>query len=121
VTGRGEQAEVPVAPRFATGQVMTVFRSRRRPENEPAYYELLAVMEGAARSMPGFVDFKTFGAEDGERVTLVTFASPEEHRAWRDDPRHRQAQHRGRDEFYAEYSVQVGECVHVSQWERDEG
>ncbi len=100
---------------------MTVFRSKRRPENETAYYDLLAVMERAARSMPGFVDFKTFGAEDGERVTLVTFASTEEQRAWRDDPRHRQAQQRGRDEFYAEYSVQVGECVHVSQWERDDG
>jgi heme-degrading monooxygenase HmoA len=73
-------------------------------------------MEAAARDMPGFVDFKTFEAEDGEKVSLVTFASAEDHRAWRDDPRHRAAQQQGRDQFYERYSVQVGECVHVSTW-----
>ena len=68
-------------------------------------------------ALPGFVDFKSFTAEDGERVSLVTFASPDAQRAWREDPRHRAAQERGRREFYLEYSVQVGECVHVSTWE----
>jgi heme-degrading monooxygenase HmoA len=97
---------------------MTIFRSRRRDGVEEAYLGLAAEMEAAARAMPGFVDYKTFGAEDGERVTLVTFDSPASQRAWREDRRHRAAQRRGRDEFYLEYSVQVGECAHVSQWRR---
>ena len=46
--------------------------------------------------MPGFVDFKSFVADDGERVSIVTFASVETHRAWRDHPEHRAAQHMGR-------------------------
>ncbi len=69
-----------------------------------------------ARSLPGFVDFKTFSADDGEHVSLVTFASLEAHQMWRDDPRHRRAQERGRVAFYLEYSIQVGECTHVSRW-----
>jgi heme-degrading monooxygenase HmoA len=64
-------------------------------------------MESAARAMPGFVDFKSFTADDGERVSIVVFASPEAHAAWRDDARHRVAQQRGRDEWYAEYRIQV--------------
>jgi heme-degrading monooxygenase HmoA len=103
-------------PGFAEGQVVTVFRSRRRPESEAEYRQVSRLMEEAARATPGFVDFKTFTADDGEHVSLVTFADPAAHRAWRDDSRHLQAQRQGRDEFYREYSVQVGACSHVSTW-----
>jgi heme-degrading monooxygenase HmoA len=96
--------------------VVTVFRSRRRPGSDAEYRELSQKMQEAARTAPGFVDFKTFTAEDGEHVSLVTFASPEAHHVWRNDPRHRAAQQRGRDAFYLEYSIQVGECSHVVSW-----
>jgi heme-degrading monooxygenase HmoA len=98
---------------------MTIFRSRRRPESEVAYQQRSAEMEAAARATPGFVDFKTFAADDGEKVSLVTFSTPEAQRAWRDDPGHRRAQQQGREEFYVEYSVQVGSCIHVSRWARE--
>jgi heme-degrading monooxygenase HmoA len=104
-------------PHLSESQVVTVFRSRLRADANPAFEELAEEMETAARQVPGFVDFKTFAAEDGERVSLVTFASSEAHCAWRDDPRHRQAQRRGREEFYEDYSIQVSNCVHVHQWE----
>lgn len=107
-------------PAFAEGQVITVFRSRRKPDAEADYVRVSAEMEAAARAMPGFVDFKTFEADDGEHVSLITFATAETQRAWRDDLRHRAAQRQGREQFYLEYSIQVGECVHVSRWELDE-
>jgi heme-degrading monooxygenase HmoA len=103
-------------PDFSEGQMITVFRSRRHPRAETAYRSLSHEMEVAARAAAGFVDFKTFTAEDGEHVSLVTFATRAEHQAWRDDLRHRHAQDRGRQEFYLEYSIQVGECSHVSRW-----
>jgi len=105
---------------FAGGQVMTVFRSRRREESEDAYRTLSCELEAAARSVPGFVDFKTFTADDGEHVSLVTFATLEAHQVWRNDRRHRDAQRRGRAELYSEYSIQVGQCTHVSRWSRDD-
>jgi heme-degrading monooxygenase HmoA len=98
--------------------VVTVFRSRRRPGSDAEYRELSQAMQEAARTVPGFVDFKTFTAEDGEHVSLVTFATPEAHRVWRSDTRHRAAQKRGRESFYLKYSIQVGECSHVSAWSR---
>jgi heme-degrading monooxygenase HmoA len=91
--------------------VVTVFRSRLREDAGPGYEETAAALERAARAMPGFVDFKTFVSADGERVSLIVFASREAHDAWRDDPEHRAAQRRGRAEWYAEYRIQVCELL----------
>jgi heme-degrading monooxygenase HmoA len=88
-------------------QVVTIFRSRLRPEAVEEYSVLAGEISALAQSMPGYVEHKVFVAEDGERVTLVTFDSPEHQRAWRDHPRHREAQRIGRERFYAEYSLQV--------------
>jgi heme-degrading monooxygenase HmoA len=90
--------------------MVTVFRSRLRQEH-PGYDEKADEMEAAARAMPGFVDFKSFAAADGERVSIIVFDSAETHAAWRDDPRHRVAQRQGRSEWYSEYLIQVCSLV----------
>ncbi len=88
--------------------IVTVFRSRLRPGADAAgYSELADLIEARARSMPGFVDFKTFTADDGERVSIIVFDSAEHQRAWREDPEHRAAQLRGRRDLYAGYVVSV--------------
>ena len=87
--------------------VVTIFRSRLRPGCEAAYEELAPRILELARGMPGFVGIKTFTADDGERVSLVEFDTPEAQAAWRDHPEHVRAQARGRAEFYAEYHIQV--------------
>jgi len=94
------------------GPVVTVFRSRLRAEAGAEYAELAPRMEARARSMPGLLDFKTFSADDGERVSIIVFESWEQHCAWRDDPEHRRAQARGRSHLYEEYTVQVCREVH---------
>lgn len=96
------------------GQVVTVFRNRLRPEHATEYAAELEVVAALARAMPGFVETKTFTAEDGERCTVVTFADPASHAAWRDHPRHREAQRHGVASYYAEYSIAVGETTYAS-------
>jgi heme-degrading monooxygenase HmoA len=92
-------------------EIVTVFRSRLREDAGEGYGRTADAMEERARAMPGFVDFKTFAATDGERVSLITFASRAAHDAWRDDPAHRAAQQRGREDWYEEYRIQVCELV----------
>jgi len=92
-------------------EVVTVFRSRLRDDVGEGYALTAEAMEERARTMPGFVDFKTFTAADGERVSLITFASRDTHDAWRDDPAHRAAQQRGREHWYAEYTIQICNLV----------
>jgi heme-degrading monooxygenase HmoA len=100
------------------GESLTVFRSRLRPEVPDRYFDLAAELHERARGFPGFVEFKQFVADDGERVTLVTFDSAEHEAAWRDDVQHRAAQREGRDAFYAEYDIAVCEVQRRHRWTR---
>ena len=88
--------------------VVSVFRSRLLEDAETNGYGVLAArMEARARAMPGFIDFKSFVAGDGERLSVIVFDTIAHQHAWRDDPEHRVAQQRGRDTFYSEYSISV--------------
>lgn len=99
------------------GQVVTVFRSRLRADAD-AYPEHAARMSELARTMPGYVEHKVFVAEDGERVTLVTFADRASHDAWGRDPQHRDAQQAGVRDYYEEYSIAVGVVDRANAWRR---
>jgi heme-degrading monooxygenase HmoA len=87
--------------------VVTIFRNRLRPEALEEYEPLAARMDELVSTMPGFVERKTYVADDGERVTLVVFDSAESQRAWREHPEHRAAQRLGRERLYASYRIQV--------------
>jgi heme-degrading monooxygenase HmoA len=86
---------------------VTIFRSRLRQEHEKEYHELAGRIEALARTMPGFVSFKTFRAGDGERVSIVEFETAETHEAWRVHPEHVRAQRLGCERFYSEFKIQV--------------
>ena len=62
-----------------------------------------------ARAMPGFVEFKSFSAEDGERLSVIWWQDEETLAAWRNHPRHRIAQQAGRTKWYSEYRIEVAE------------
>jgi heme-degrading monooxygenase HmoA len=91
--------------------MVTVFRSRVRPENLDEYQKMAAKMSELARSMPGYVSHKGFTADDGERVTIVAFESEETHRAWAELPAHRKAQQLGRERYYSEFSIHVCQAL----------
>lgn len=100
------------------GQVITVFRSRLSQANASAYHRHAARMSELARTMPGYVEHKAFVAEDGERVTLVTFADQVSHDAWRDHPDHQAAQRAGIAGYYESYSIAVGTIAYASAFTR---
>jgi heme-degrading monooxygenase HmoA len=87
--------------------ILTIFRSRLRPEHLTEYEAMTKRMDDLAKTMPGFLSIKTFAAPDGERVSLVEFDSEENHQAWRRHPAHREAQRLGHERFYSEFQIQV--------------
>ena len=99
------------------GQVVTVFRSRLRPDAD-AYADHAARIGALATTMPGYVEHKVFTADDGERVTVVTFTDRPSHDAWRRHPEHREAQRAGIAGYYEEYSIAVGTVERTSSWVR---
>lgn len=89
--------------------IVTVFRSRLKPEAQKEYAQWASRMSALAKEMPGYVSHKGFVADDGERVTIVEFESEETHRAWSMHPEHVAAKKKGRQDFYLEYRIQVCE------------
>jgi heme-degrading monooxygenase HmoA len=88
--------------------IVIVFRARVRPDADMAAVGALGErIYALGTQMPGFVSYKDFTAEDGESVTVVEFASEPELLAWRNHPEHREAQERGRREFFSEYKIQI--------------
>ena len=75
--------------------IVTVFRSRVKPEVQQEYIQWVGRMNALAKEMPGYVSHKGFVAEDGERVTIVEFESEAAHRAWAVHPEHIAAQKEG--------------------------
>lgn len=98
-------------------EMVTVFRSRLRDDAyDNGYAERAAEMIARAKENPGFLEHKTFVAEDGERVSIVRFDSPESHEAWASDAGHRAVQQEGRSEFYTEYNISVAEVRRERAW-----
>jgi heme-degrading monooxygenase HmoA len=87
--------------------IVTVFRSRVRPEMKEEYMELAARMGMLAKEIPGYISHKGFVAPDGEQVTIVEFESKEAQRVWSSHAEHVDAKKKGRRDFYVEYRVQV--------------
>ena len=98
--------------------VMAIFRSRLRPQNETEFQALAERMLERARSMPGFLSYKVYLADDGERCSVIEFDTAENLRAWREHPEHREAQRAGRERYYEEYSLHVGEPTRESRFRR---
>ena len=97
--------------------IVVLFRTRLRADAGPDYHPLADRMLALAQTMPGFVSFKHYGAPDGERISVVEFASMADANRWRDHPEHREAQQRGRNEFYAWYRLQVCDQLRESVFE----
>ncbi len=98
--------------------VTIVFRSRLRDEHDPAFHGLADRMQTLAEAMPGFVSYRVYVAEDGERCSLIEFESHEHLAAWREHSEHAAAQRLGRERFYESYTLQILEPVRESRFER---
>lgn len=99
--------------------IVTVFRSRLKPEAQDEYGQWAGRIGALAMSMPGYIAHKIFTAPDGERVTLVEFETEEQVRAWSAQADHVQAKRRGRAAFYSEYRIQVCQVLRESAFQAD--
>lgn len=87
--------------------IVTVFRSRLRPESQEEYTQWATRMSELARTMPGYISHKTFTAPDGERCTIAEFDTEENTRNWSMHAEHQAAKKLGRASFYSEYDIKV--------------
>lgn len=68
-------------------------------------------MEHLARLMPGFVDVESVRGNDGLGITISYWTDLAAIKAWRDEAEHREAQMRGRSEWYRCYHLRICEIA----------
>jgi len=90
----------------------------RRDVDAPAYEQLNARMEALVKGIPGFVSAKGYRSDDGDEISIIRFESAEALQRWREHPEHREAQRRGKEEFYAAYDVEVCEVARAYDFGR---
>ena len=100
--------------------IVTVFRSRLKPEAQADYFDLAPQMSALAQTMPGYRSHKVFTAEDGERVIIVEFEDEPSQRDWSHNVLHVAAKKQGRANFYAEYNVKVCQVLRESRFKADD-
>ena len=99
--------------------VIVLFRSQLTDAAGDDYAAMAAEMLARARTMPGFVDFKSFRAEDGERLAVIWWQSQETLRVWAEDVGHRTAQRLGREKWYRYFRLEVAEVVRAYGFDRE--
>ena len=85
---------------------LVVFRNRKRAGmDEAAYAADAETMARLAATQPGYRSFKSYMAEDGEVVAVSEWDDEASARAWGRVAEHRAVQHKGREHYYAEYTL----------------
>lgn len=89
-------------------EVVVIFKTHLRPgADEAAYGGVSKSMHDLVDAMPGFISIKEYMAEDGEVIDVARFEDEAALEAWKTHPEHREAQRRGREEFYDRFYVQA--------------
>jgi heme-degrading monooxygenase HmoA len=98
--------------------MVILFRSKLTDTDPEGYARMAAAMDAHVRTFDGFIDAKSFRAEDGERLTVVWWRDEASLKVWATDAKHRVAQNLGRERWYEYYKLDIAEIVRVSNFDR---
>lgn len=108
-----DQAVAPVGP-FEPPYYSVVFTSVRTDE-ESGYGETAERMDELVKEVPGFLGSDHARTPGGLSITVSYFRDEAAIKEWRGQMEHREAQKRGRAEWYEKY------VLHVAKVERSHG
>src|ERR1700733_3488980 len=98
--------------------IVILFRSKLTDAAAEGYPDMAMEMLTRAKQMPGFIDFKSFKSDDGERLSVIRWKDEETLKAWREEPGHLVAQNAGRSKWYEYYKIEIAQVIRESVWER---
>lgn len=99
--------------------VVVLFRSVLTRKAGPDYESMHADMVTLAREMPGFVDYRNYVSQDGERLSVIWWDSHEGLAKWRDHSQHRFAQRYGKETWYAWYRIEIADRLRGYAFDRN--
>ncbi len=99
-------------------QQIILFRSKLTDQAGEDYQAMNEELAALVRENPGFVDVKSYTAQDGERLTVVWWRDEKSLADWRNLMRHREAQNTGRAKWYQYYKIEVASITRSKSFER---
>ena len=98
--------------------LVIVFRSKLTAQAGQDYAAMNDNLEERVKENPGYIDAKSYVAEDGERLTLVWWKDEASLKAWRELPTHRAAQQTGRERWYEFYKIDVANVIRSNAFDK---
>ena len=93
-----------------------IFTSHK--QNDDGYADTSARMLELAKQQPGFIAFESARGADNVGITVSYWSDLDAIKAWKANAEHREAQARGKSDFYSKYKVRICTVVHEYEFER---
>ncbi|MEL7487681.1 MAG: antibiotic biosynthesis monooxygenase [Pseudomonadota bacterium] len=87
-----------------------IFTAKRKP-GDNGYDDVAARMAALSSESPGFLGMEHARSEDGVGITICYWESEQAIAAWKANAEHRQAQERGKSEWYESYTVRIAKVM----------
>jgi heme-degrading monooxygenase HmoA len=91
--------------------IFTSSLKAQEKDSQEGYGEMSEKMARMVSEQPGFLGFDSARDKEGKGVTVSYWDSVEAIRAWRAVAEHREAQAKGRSNWYASYRIRISEVL----------
>ncbi len=95
---------------------VVIFTSHR--QSEEGYGAMSARMQELAAQQPGYLGIESVRGADGVGITLSYWKDRDSIAAWKANLEHRQAQSKGREQWYSRYTVRVAKVEYDYEFPR---
>ncbi len=94
---------------WPTPYYVCIFSSELSESDSESYKRAALEMEKRVQDQEGFLGMESYRSDDGRGTTLSYWKSLEDLKKWREDRHHQEVQSKGRDIWYKNYTIRVGE------------
>ena len=108
-------AEMATRPK---GSTLVIFVAQRTTADDAGYSAAAAAMVALANKQPGYLGMDSVRDADGLGITVSYWANDNHAKAWRDHGEHALIREAGRDRWYSDYSLHVGEVTRSYDWQK---
>ncbi len=103
---------------LSKGTTAVIFVAQRTGADADGYARAAAAMDALSALQPGYIGMDSVRSDDGLGITVSYWESDAAAKAWRDHPDHAGIRDAGRDRWYSDYSLHVGNITRSYDWEK---
>jgi heme-degrading monooxygenase HmoA len=89
-------------------------------DNLDGYASMDSRMASLGRAQPGYLGRESRTNADGRELTILYYRDAESIAAWKQHPEHLEAQRLGREQWYADYHIEVAKVERAYGFKRPE-